>query len=66
MRPPDTLRLDGRAYSWRALTALRRAQIAAWRAAQPEQPALFALHDDRRPAAGRSASGRHAEPGLFD
>ena len=65
MRPPDTLMIDGRAMSWRALTALRREQIAAWRAAQPDQPALFALHEDRRPARERRGDDRYREPGLF-
>jgi hypothetical protein len=40
MAKPDTLIIDGRAYSWQRLCALRQAQIVAWKAAQPRQPAL--------------------------
>jgi hypothetical protein len=35
-----------------------------WRAAQPQQPALFELKDDHRPAAERTAAGRYQEPTL--
>jgi hypothetical protein len=31
---PDTILVDGHAYSWQRLTELRRAQLEAWRAAQ--------------------------------
>ena len=49
-----------------AQKALRRAQLAAAGAAQASQQALFAtLHDDRRPPAERTASGRYLQPGLF-
>ena len=65
MRAPDTMIIDGRAYSWRALCEQRRAQLEAWRAAQPQQPALFALKDDSRPATERTAAGRYAEPTLL-
>jgi hypothetical protein len=43
---------------------MRRAQLAAVRQAQ--QPALFNLTDDRRPASQRTAAGRYREPMLFD
>ena len=66
MRAPDTLLLDGRAYSWRALVEARRAQLEAWRAAQARQVALFELKEDRRPEPQRSAAGRYAEPSLLD
>jgi hypothetical protein len=46
---------------------LRRAQLAAAGAAQASQLALFAtLHDDRRPPAERTASGRYLQPCLFE
>ena len=65
MRRPDTIIIGGRAYSWRAILDARRAQLEAWKAAQPQQPALFALKDDCRPAAERSAAGRYQEPTLL-
>jgi hypothetical protein len=63
---PDTLLLDGCAYSWRALCALRREQLEAWRAGLGEQPALFELRKDVRPAGERTAAGRYLEPGLLE
>ena len=63
---PDTLVIDGRAYSWRALVEARRRQLEAWRAAKGAQPALFELRDDRRPEAERTAAGRYLEPTLLD
>lgn len=62
----DAVIIEGRAYSWRTLCELRKAQIEARREAQGSQLALFELKEDRRPAAGRSASGRYAEPSLLD
>jgi len=41
--------VDGHAVSWQRLCELRRLQLAAWKAAQCEQPALFDLQDDCRP-----------------
>lgn len=64
-RLPDTIVIDGRAYSWRALLELRRQQIEAWRKSQPVQPALFPLKDDSRPKPERTAAGRYAEPTLL-
>ncbi len=66
MRPPDTIIVDGRAYSWRHLTELRRRQLEAWRTAQPQQLALFELKTDRRPASERSAAGRYQEPTFLN
>ena len=66
MRAPDSIVIEGRAYSWRAILELRRQQLEAWRAAQPRQPALFELKTDRRPEPVRSAAGRYREPGLLD
>jgi hypothetical protein len=59
--------IDGKAYRWRDILDRRRAQLAAAAAAEASQLALFAsLHDDRRPPAERTASGRYLEPGLFE
>jgi hypothetical protein len=62
----DTFILEGRAFSWKALRDMRRAQLEAMRTARGKQPALFALVEDRRPQSQRSASGRYSEPLLFD
>jgi hypothetical protein len=61
----DILIVDGRAYSWKQLCELRRAQRDAQRSAAA-QPALFELHDDCRPAAERTAARRYSEPSLLD
>jgi hypothetical protein len=43
------------------------AWLAAAGAAEASQLALFAtLHDDHRPPAERTASGRYLQPGLFE
>ena len=72
MKRPDTIMIKpvpakaGRhAYSWRALCQRRRAQIDAWKAAQPQQPALFELKEDSRPATERTTAGRYQEPTLL-
>ena len=65
MARPDTIIIEGRAYSWRGLVALRKAQLETWRKAQGEQPTLFKLIEDCRPKAERSAAGRYAEPSLL-
>ena len=58
--------IDGKAYRWKDVLDLRRAQLAAAEAAQGSQLALFpTLHDDRRSPAARTAAGRYLEPGLF-
>ena len=31
MKAPDTIVIDGRAYSWKRLLELRREQLEAWR-----------------------------------
>jgi len=56
MRRPDTIVIEGRAYSWRALVTLRKAQLDAWRKAQGEQPALFEFAHDCRPKTERTAA----------
>jgi hypothetical protein len=59
--------IDGRLYRWKDILELRRAQLAAAGAAEASQLALFAtLHDDRRPPAERTATGRYLQPGLFE
>lgn len=63
MKTPKTIEIEGKRYVWRDILALRKAQIEEVRRAC--QPALFELHDDRRPAAERTAAGRHKEPSLF-
>ena len=65
MAKPDTLVVDGQAFSWRRLCELRLQQLEAWRAAQSAQPALFEMKHDVRPAAERIAAGRYQEPSLF-
>jgi hypothetical protein len=65
MARPDTIIIDGRAYSWRALMEQRRAQLEAWRKAQSAQPALFPLIEDCRPRCERTAAGRYQEPTLL-
>lgn len=65
MKRPDTLIVDGHAFSWKRLCELRKAQLEAWRAAQPSQPVLFELKEDARPRSERTASGRYAAPTLM-
>ena len=60
---PRFIDIEGTRYLWSDLVELRRAQLAAWRKAQ--QPTLFALIDDCRPAAERTATDRYLEPSLF-
>jgi hypothetical protein len=62
----DAVIIEGRAYSWRALCELRKAQMDARRAARGSQPALFELKEDRRPSSERTAAGRYHEPTLLD
>jgi hypothetical protein len=64
MSRPAFVEIDGKRYVWRDIVTLRRAQLAAVRQAQ--QPALFKLTDDRRPASQHTAAGRYREPLLFD
>jgi hypothetical protein len=65
--PPPFIVIDGKLYRWKDILELRRAQLAAAGAAQASQLALFAtLHDDRRPPAERTASGRYLQPCLFE
>ncbi|MES1990613.1 MAG: hypothetical protein V4441_06655 [Pseudomonadota bacterium] len=66
MSRPDTIVIEGRVYRWRDILEMRRQQIAAWKAARPDQPALFPLIVDSRPKADRTAAGRYKEPTLFN
>jgi hypothetical protein len=65
MAKPDTIMIDGHAFSWRRVCELRRQQLEAWNAEQARQLALFDLKDDCRPATERTAAGRYQEPTLF-
>jgi hypothetical protein len=65
MAKPDTIIVNGHAFSWQQLCELRRQQLEAWKAERGEQPALFELRDDCRPQAERSAAGRYREPTLL-
>jgi hypothetical protein len=58
---PRFIDIDGRRYLWRDLVALRRAK------AQPaaQQPTLFTLREDHRPAGERNTAERYREPSLF-
>ena len=56
------IEIDGKRYPWRDILQLRREQKKAQ--ARGEQPTLFELKEDRRPAAERSAAGRYREPPL--
>jgi hypothetical protein len=62
----DTLIVDGRAYSWRRLCELRRAQLEAQNRARLCQLALFELHEDCRPVTQRNAADRYQQPSLLD
>jgi hypothetical protein len=63
MSIPRFIDIDGRRYLWRDVLQRRREQLAAM--AKAAQPALFAMRDDCRPAAHRTAGGRYLEPSLF-
>ena len=66
MSRPANIIIEGRAYRWRDILDMRRQQIAAWKAARPDQPALFPLIEDSRPKSDRTAVGRYSEPSLLD
>jgi hypothetical protein len=57
------IEIDGKRHLWRDILQLRREQKAAH--ARPQQPTLFELKDDCRPATQRTAEGRYREPMLF-
>jgi hypothetical protein len=60
---PKFITIDGKRFAWRDVLQCRREQIAA--CAEREQPALFELREDHRPAVDRTAQGRYHEPSLF-
>jgi hypothetical protein len=62
MTIPKFITIDGKRHLWRDLVQQRGAQLLACSRAQ--QPALFELKEDHRPAADRSAAGRYLEPSL--
>jgi hypothetical protein len=61
MTLPRFIEIDGRRYLWRDLMALRRAQATP----PVQQPTLFPLREDCRPAGERNAAERYTEPSLF-
>jgi hypothetical protein len=62
-RAPRFIDIDGKRYLWRDLVRLRLEQRAAAR--RGEQPPLFELREDCRPATDRTAAARYLEPSLF-
>ena len=56
-RAPRFIEIDGKRYLWRDLVKLRQEQRRA--AAKAEQPPLFELREDCRPATDRNAAGRY-------
>jgi hypothetical protein len=60
---PKFFIFEGKRVLWRDLLELRREQVLA--ATKAEQPALFGLRKDSRPATQRTAAGRFQEPTLF-
>ena len=63
MSAPRFIEIDGKRFLWRDLVKLRQEQRRA--AAKAQQPALFELRDDCRPATDRTAANRYLEPSLF-
>jgi hypothetical protein len=55
--------IDNKRYEWKEILRLRREQSEAERRAQ--QPTLFELRDDCRPASQQTPRGRYEEPTLF-
>jgi hypothetical protein len=66
MAKPDTIIIEGRAFSWQQLCAARREQVEAWKEAHGRQLVLFELEKDSRPQSERTASSRYAEPTMLD
>ena len=63
MSAPRFIEIDGKRHLWRDIVKFRQEQRRA--AAKAQQPPLFELRDDCRPATDRSAAGRYREPSLF-
>lgn len=67
MRRFRSIEIDGERYLWREILQIlqiRREQKKAHATAQ--QPVLFELKHDCRPAASRTSAGRYLEPSLFE
>ena len=64
MKRPRYVLIDGKRVLWSELLDQRRAQLAETK--QGEQPTLFELRDDSRPATAKRAADRFRQPGLFD
>ena len=59
---PKFLIIEGKRIAWGDILRMRLEQ----RQEPPQQPTLFPLKDDVRPASQRTAAGRYAEPLLFE
>jgi len=64
MANPPFIEIDGKRYLWRDLVQKRREQCRIQQT-RTEQPALFDLRNDRRPATERTTAGRYQQPSLF-
>jgi hypothetical protein len=62
MPAPKFIDIDGQRFLWRELVRRRREQLAA---VNFEQPVLFEMKEDARPASERTAAGHYSEPTLF-
>lgn len=60
---PRYIVIDGKAYVWRELVKMRRAQLQS--CVQEKQLVLFETKEDYRPEAERCASGRYLQPSLL-
>jgi hypothetical protein len=63
MPRPKYFEFNGMFVPWRELLQRRKAQLA--KAAKAEQPTLFPIKEDHKPASERTAAGRYREPLLF-
>jgi hypothetical protein len=63
MTAPKFIDIDGKRFLWRDVLERRKEQRRA--AAKPEQPTLFELREDARPAPARTAAARYLQPSLF-
>jgi hypothetical protein len=57
------IEIDGKRYAWKDIVRLRREQTAASR--EKQQPTLFKLRRDCRPASQQTVRGGYEEPTLF-
>ena len=63
MTAPRFIEIDGKRHLWRDIVKLRQDQRRAY--AKAEQPPLFELREDCRPATDGTAAGRYREPSLL-